>query len=194
MERGKPRHIESNSDDIYHEEDSDADCVDSLGKPELINFRSDEKKKEEEDDIKEDEENNKDESDDEDYIDEDEVQQVNPRGTLLDKPISSNNIIPRKGTTTKKSRVILELKKGEPKYSDIIKILDKSKWSMSKPDSHNNVKAVGGYKLKMGKPDSTEELEVAKNTKWSMSKPDSHDDIKVVGSYKLKIGKPDSTE
>ena len=65
MERGKHRHIESNFDDICHEEDSDVDCVDSMSKPELISFGSDEKKKEDEDDKKEDKkgkENNKDES------------------------------------------------------------------------------------------------------------------------------------
>ena len=74
MERGKPRLIDSNSDAIYHEEDSDDDCVFSLGKSDLISFESEEKKKKkEEEDKKEDnkdKENNNDESDDKDYTDE----------------------------------------------------------------------------------------------------------------------------
>ena len=98
MERDKPCNTVSNSDIICHEEDSDADCVDSLGRSDLIRFGNDEKKKEEEEDKKEenkDKENKEDESHDNDYTDKDEVQQVNIRETLSGKPISPTNIIPR---------------------------------------------------------------------------------------------------
>ena len=73
LERGKPRLIDSNSDAICHEEDSDDDCFFSLGKSDLNSFESEEKKKKEEEDKKEDnkdKENNNDESDDKEYTDE----------------------------------------------------------------------------------------------------------------------------
>ena len=49
MESSEPRHIEGNSDDICHEEDSDADSVDSSGKPNLISVGSDKNGKEDND-------------------------------------------------------------------------------------------------------------------------------------------------
>ena len=108
MERCVPRYIEDKSDDIYHEEDINADSVDSSGKSYNIGLRSEKYEdtnvdpKYSKDDNEEhsgeevDDEVDKD-NDNEGCVNKDKVQQVNIGGIYLGKPKSSNNISKREG-------------------------------------------------------------------------------------------------